>query len=847
MPGPRNRKHILITDPPTVEGYTPHKRRIEAAAPPSPPNRQAHAAALKAALQEASQQAAQRRAATDIVVEGAKPGIYIEFDGVANVSVKLESLENKRMGIELVAVRQELSGVEGEMLQKATVFVPDGSLKHFVNRFDEYATETTKHKGEPKHRDMIDRIATLRLATLKALWTDTDDLYPAADVSIWWEVWLRRRDGSELERFLQFAVLAQFLVRDRRLEFDDRIVLLARATPQQLSGSLDVLSDLAEVRMAKRGAARFADAPTDKQAEAVGALVGRTTPPGDVSVAVCVLDSGVNRAHPLLDASLAPNDATAVDPTWGSNDDGGGPGTMGHGTEMAGLALYGDLAPVLNSTLPLQVAHRLESVKILPPTGANDPDLYGAITAQATSRIEIQAPHRRRAFSLAVTAPDQRDRGQPTSWSSAIDALAAGRSFDPTRQGLVYLDNGEVNARRLFIISAGNVQQLEVEHLVRSDVESVHDPAQAWNALTVGASTDMGIVEDSVWEDWEPVAGLGELSPWSTTSVPFARSWPIKPDVVFEGGNVVANGDGEIDFPVPELSLLSTYFRPAEAAFVLSWATSAATAQVARMAALVLVDYPDFWPETVRALIVHSAEWTRTMSAHLKGAGGKRARTALVRRYGFGVPDIERATKSASDALTLIAQNEIRPYENGKMRELHIHELPWPTAVLEGLAQTPVRLRVTLSYFVEPNPSRRGWVRRYRYPSHGLRFEMKAPEESIDEFRKRINERALQEDEHKPTVGDASDWFLGEQARNTGSLHSDFLVGTAADLAARGVIGVYPVSGWWKDQPKRDRSSNGVRYALIVSIETEAANVDIWTPVAVQVGIAMEVPVQPES
>lgn len=847
MPGRRNRQHILVTKIPVAEDYTPHGRRIEAVVPPAPADRHGHAVALTAALQQAEQDAAQRRGTIGIVVEGANPGLYIEFDSVTNVPLKLESLENKRLGIELVAVRQVPSGVEGESLQKATVFVPDGALKHFVKRFGEYATQKTAQKGEPKHKDMVDRIAALRLATLKALWTDSNSQYPADDVSIWWEVWLRRQDGSELERFLQLAGVANFAVGGRRLEFDDRIVLLARATPEQLASSLDVLSDLAEVRMAKRGAAPFADASAENQAEAANALVARTAVPGEAPVAVCVLDTGVNRAHPLLSTSLSAADTLAVDPAWGPHDDGGGPDMMGHGTEMAGLALYGDLAPVLNSDAPLQLAHRLESVKILPPTGANDPELYGAITAEATSRIEIQAPQRRRAFSLAVTAPDQGDRGEPTSWSSAIDALAAGRSFDPTRQGLVYLDNAEDSARRLFVISAGNVSQLEADHLVRSDLESVHDPGQAWNALTVGACTDKSVVDDPDWEDWKALAPLGELSPWSTTSVSFARTWPIKPDVVFEGGNVVANGDAEVDFPVPDLCLLSTYFKPADKAFVLSWATSAATAQVARMAALVSAEYPDLWPETVRALIVHSAEWTRTMSAHLKGAGGKRARAALVRRYGFGVPDVIRATKSANDALTLVAQSRIRPYVDGKMREMHIHELPWPRAVLEELAQTPVRLRVTLSYFIEPNPSRRGWIRRYRYPSHGLRFEVKAPEESMDEFRKRINERALEEDEHKPTAGDASDWFLGEQARNTGSLHSDFLAGTAADLAARGVIAVYPVSGWWKDQPKRDRSSLGARYALIVSIETDAADVDIWTPVALEVGIAVEVPAQPEA
>jgi hypothetical protein len=95
----------------------------------------------------------------------------------------------------------------------------------------------------------------------------------------------------------------------------------------------------------------------------------------------------------------------------------------------------------------------------------------------------------------------------------------------------------------------------------------------------------------------------------------------------------------------------------------------------------------------------------------------------------------------------------------------------------------------------------------------------------------------VKEDEAKPATGSgASDWYLGERTRNRGSLHSDFLSCSAADLAERGVIAVYPVSGWWKEQPKRDRSQLGARYALIVSIETPGVEADIWTPVAQQIG-----------
>lgn len=838
MPAPRNRKHLLVRASPSTEEYTPHPRKIEVPPIPAPRNRRLHAAALRAALRQAEKESAEARDEIGISIHGAEPGLYIQFESQSGVELKLESLEDKRKGIELVAV-QTVERPEQRPVQLATVFVPDGKLSHFATRFQQYAVETTK-KGEPRHKDLVDRIAALRRATLRALWTDTPDVYPAEGETIWWEVWLRRHDGRELERLLELAAQLEFAVGERRLAFDDRIVVLVRSTAEKLAASIDVLNDLAEIRRAKDTAAFFNDSTAKEQADWIDDLKVRTTPPPSTAPAVCVLDTGVTRGHPLLEDVVAPADATAVDPAWGAHDDGGGPGNMGHGTEMAGLAAYGDLFDSLTSRAPIALRHRVESVKILPPRGTNPPELYGAITAQAVTRPEIVAPRRLRAFSLAVTATDERDRGQPTSWSAAVDALAAGRMFDPATHGLIYLDSAEDVAKRLFVLSAGNVDNLDADHLARSDVEAVHDPAQAWNALTVGAVTDKAVIRDPRRKGWSPVARPGDLSPWSTTSVSFDRVWPIKPEVVFEGGNAGRQGTS-IDFPIADLCLLSTYYKPAEKPLVLSWATSAATAQVARMAILVRVDYPSFWPETVRALIVHSARWTPAMRAHLRGSSGKRARESLARRYGFGVPDLGRARRSADDALTLVVQSSIHPFADGKMKEMHVHDLPWPKEVLGELGQTPVRMRVTLSYFIEPNPTRRGWRRRHRYASHGLRFEVKAATESLEEFRKRLNQRALDDDEDRPTTGDSEGWFLGDQARNKGSIHSDVWTGTAADLAERGVLGVYPVSGWWKDQPKRDRSALGVRYALVISIETEAEDVDIWTPVAAEIGVPVEV------
>lgn len=102
--------------------------------------------------------------------------------------------------------------------------------------------------------------------------------------------------------------------------------------------------------------------------------------------------------------------------------------------------------------------------------------------------------------------------------------------------------------------------------------------------------------------------------------------------------------------------------------------------------------------------------------------------------------------------------------------------------------------------------------------------------ENVNEFRARINQAARDEEEGATAGGAAEDWLLGT-FRDRGSLHSDFWLGTGADLAERDAIGVFPIGGWWKEKPYLDRFDARARYALIVTIRAPGSNVDIFTPV----------------
>jgi hypothetical protein len=183
---------------------------------------------------------------------------------------------------------------------------------------------------------------------------------------------------------------------------------------------------------------------------------------------VLLLDHGVNNGHPLLEGILPESDRHTVEPAWGVHDH------NGHGTLMAGTAAYGDLLELLQTNDPVVVSHTLESSKILPPPPASNPkQLWGHYTAQGVSRAEIEAPARRRVICMAVTASDSRDRGRPSSWSGKVDELASG------------YDDG---IRRLIVLSGGNVTDPEEwkRYPESNFTNGVHDPGQAWNALTVG-------------------------------------------------------------------------------------------------------------------------------------------------------------------------------------------------------------------------------------------------------------------------------------------------------------------------------------------------------------------------
>jgi len=817
--------HLLLHDTASTERYT---RPGTGGGPKfsTPPRiRSQHAKTLLHQFEAA------RTQETNIIEEqkafglDAGNGLYLSFESEPGFKLKFQSLEYERSGIELCAVK------EYENREIATVFVPEGKLEYFLRKIIRYRDEeTTPKKPEqqpkPKEQPLIESISAIKLAALEQLFTDTPELYPQDDEAIWWEVWLRSSDQIDYENFLRsHAEQLEMRVGRESIQFLDRTIMLLYGTKDQMTRSIRLLGAIAEVRRAKEAADFYTGMDRAEQQEWIDNALARIDPPPENLPSVCLLDTGLNEQHSLLRPVADPADMHSYDAqNWGTDD------RYGHGTPMGGLAAYGDLTAALSSSEPIEITHRLESVKIMPEPGHHqDKYLYGAITRESIARVEIEHPGRNRTFCMAVTTTDDRDRGRPSSWSASIDAQSSGTEDD---------------IQRLVIISAGNTNSQEWHHYPDSNLtDEVHDPGQSWNALTIGGYTEKTLLDTAQYPGWQPVAPSGDLSPSSCTSMNWQKTWPIKPDIVMEAGNMAINPDnGEVDYIDDALQLLSTGHQFQIDKQLISFGdTSAAAALAARMAAKVQALYPDYWPETIRALLVHSASWTQAMRSRILPANPKQNDFQRLLRYcGYGVPNEASLFWSTSNTLTLIAQETIQPFfkdedKKVKTRDIHLHSLPWPEEVLRDLGETLVEMRVTLSYFIEPNPGERGWANKYRYASHGLRFAVRRQLETEQQFRQRINQYARDEEYEKQTAQDQG-WMLGEKLRNFGSIHSDTWRGTAAELAARGSIAVYPVMGWWKERPKLERWGKQARYALIITIRAPGIETDIYTPVANMIG-----------
>lgn len=804
------RNHILLekkAEQTTFEsnGF-PTPRKVEREA-------ESHSQFLREAYHDAIDQFARERGVLQDLVEPVA-GAYLNFQ--VNKASRVEESLDTASGAQLMNVRP----VEGnDQEEQVTLFLPRENGNWFNKKLNEYDREPeveVDENGEITVKDrrnkrLINAVSNIEAVQLKFFFSSQEEFNfiqdgRARDI----EVWFAEEFYDDVHVKAKLCALGiEHGVRN--LVFHQVVILLVTATSRQLLQIVHSLKGVTEFRI-------YHSPSILLKADDVGAeewirIIENDAVKADLPlVRIAILDTGVNSNHRLLTDYLPSERCFSVIESGNKLDQ------ENHGTGLASLALYGDLTDVIYQRKRVRVTSDLTSVKMLSKKEGegNREEMYALITEDA---IYVG---RESGASVLCSAVTDRDHPVPDAAASSTSAAIDDSLYH----------NGACDS--VLLISAGNVERTGgIDYPDYLYLNNIQDPAQAWNAITVGAYTRKVAIKDHAYCGAAVIAADGGICPYSSTSVQWGMN-AVKPEIVMEGGNAVKGLEDTLDTP-DDLSLIVADAGDGLAAgrFNTSNATSAATGLAARLAAKIKYYNSTLNALSIRALLIHSAEWTQEMKT-LCTENGVLNKKTLLHSCGYGVPDENRAIVSSDNRVTFIAEDRLKPFVLGRANKLkfghmNLYHLPWPKTLLTDMAELEVRLKITLSYYVKPSPGIRSRLNKYTFQSIRLKFDVKGAHESENEFKNRIKKASEDVEERIPDPELKNRWTIGITNRNQGSVISDSFTLNGASMAGCDTIAIYPSGGWFKNKPENLELE--IPYSLVVTLETPSEDVMLYNEV----------------
>jgi len=338
-------------------------------------------------------------------------------------------------------------------------------------------------------------------------------------------------------------------------------------------------------------------------------LVPEIPAPAPGAVKICVLDSGVNSNHPLLRPAFA--EAESYIDGQGPEDD------VGHGTAVAGIALYGNLEACV-ATNTWKPEFWLYSGKTM---------MRGRSVGEAifdTGTIEHAIER-----AVANFAGELGCRIFNVSLGNE-NAPYDGRHI----KSIAYtLDRLAREYKVLFVVSAGNFNgtdnvpkadwRAEYPEYLLAEESRITDPAPALNVLTIGSLANHTATEN---EQKYGAREINELSPAAEGQPsPFTRHGPslkgaIKPDLMAHGGNLAApmRREGEqwaaVDRRLGVLTLNPDFLGSTLLKDVSG--TSFSAPYITHLAGRLLNLYPNASANLLRAMLVNHADFRQRARLH---------------------------------------------------------------------------------------------------------------------------------------------------------------------------------------------------------------------------------------
>lgn len=455
---------------------------------------------------------------------------------------------------------------------------------------------------------------------------------------------------------------------------------------------------------------------------------------------VVVLDSGIADGHPLLNAAVG--EAKSFLPGEGPHDE------NGHGTHVAGLALYGDFERQLRAG-NFVPSLRLFSGRILDQHNENT---TGFVENHIEESVRyFVSEHQCKVFNL--------------SFGDANKPYMGGHL-----KGLsVTLDTLSRELGVLFVVSSGNHRINENSpdglewrdqypgYLLNDDWRLI-EPAPALNVLTVGSLARHNQTYNSQRYPLDPaelpIAQSDQPSPFTRSG--HSVDGAIKPELMAYGGNWAINTRANYALldRTAGLGVVSTSYQFANGhPFVVDAGTSMAAPQVAHLAASVLHEHPDATANFVRAQLCLNAVLPQASQQLVD------QHKAVKRVCGYGQVDETALHRSLERAVTLITDAKI---EN---KRHHFYEIPIPMEFTSGGKKRLREIAAALAYTPPVRSTR------IKYRATRIDFRLVAARD-LEHVTTMFNKSTQKEDYQN--IKELAGATIGQIGRSKGTVQADF-------------------------------------------------------------------------
>lgn len=516
--------------------------------------------------------------------------------------------------------------------------------------------------------------------------------------------------------------------------------------------------------------------------------------PSGSSPVICVIDSGVQEHHPLLQASVVANlSKSYVEGGNGFSTSDDVPGG-GHGTRVAGAIIYRNGVPERGQYKP---DCRVVNVKVLNAHNRLPDDVsQHRYLNESVDRIR-HAGFDCKVVNHSISTIGPCETGRMSSFAHHVDLVSHTKDI-------------------VFVQSSGNIPRETISDFYRDGVHypdylidgssRIANPGQSLTALTVGSIAQLpyqGVNKKSVASQTDEVSAFSRsgFGIWNT----------VKPEVVDYGGDYAMDTGTPPSFSiVPETAISLLRCVPGPMYSRDNVGTSFSTPRVSKLLAEIQNTLPNRTSLLYKAVLINGASWPIMNDTTLDIEQSYR----YLQTYGFGIVNRERSLGNTESRVTEFTQDggEI------KANQTNVYKLDFPAELRRPGLDLNVRIDITLCFSAIPKRSKK---KTRRYFSTWVDWRVSRLDEEENEFLARVIKGLEVNLEIELLDEEDNQWMLGngDQGRMTGTRRSrganqkDWAIFKSYDLPESLYVAVSGHQGWSNDP------NDSARYALVMSYE----------------------------